>query len=117
FEPRRTGTSLSAALGFLNRGVRRRAVVFLVSDFRDRGYERTLAITARRHDVVAISIDDPRERDLPKVGLLVARDAETGAPLVIDTSRRAVRDAFRRQYDALHAERRRIFRRLGIDEI
>jgi uncharacterized protein (DUF58 family) len=94
FHPSRTGTSVREALDFLSRVQHRRAIVFLVSDFQDRGYERLLKRTGRRHDLVMVRITDPREEELPVMGLLDVEDAETGARLLVDTSRRAVRSAF-----------------------
>ncbi|MFN7973308.1 MAG: DUF58 domain-containing protein [Acidobacteriota bacterium] len=117
FEPRRAGTHIAAALDFLNRALVKRSVVFLLSDFRDKGYDRPLSIASRRHDVIAISIDDPRERALPAVGLLSVRDAETGQTVLLDTSRRSVRDAYARRDQELRAGRTRLFRRIGLDEI
>src|SRR4051794_5244104 len=105
FEPAGRTTSLREALDFLNRVQRRRAGVFLPSDFLDPGYEQAFRRTGRRHDLVAVRLTDPREEELPPVGLLAVEDAETGRPLVVDTNSRAVRDGFaaaaRRRADAL----------------
>jgi uncharacterized protein (DUF58 family) len=102
FQPARSGTSIREALDFLSRVQHRRAIVFLLSDFLDKGYERLLKRTGRRHDLVLVRISDPREEDLPPVGLLELEDAETGARQLVDTSSRAVRMAF-----AAAAQRRR----------
>lgn len=105
FRPQHRGTSLRAAFDYLKRVQRRRAVVFLLSDFRDAGSERAFTHAARRHDLVAVSVTDPREEELPAVGLLEVEDAETGRPLLVDTSSKPVRDAYaaaaRRRHDAL----------------
>lgn len=86
FEPRQTGTSLCAGLDFLSKVLHRRSIVFLVSDFLDEGFERALQRVGRRHDVIAVSLSDPRESAFPAVGLVQLRDAETGRTLLIDTS-------------------------------
>jgi uncharacterized protein (DUF58 family) len=102
YQPKRRGTSLAEALDFLNRVVHRRVIVFLLTDFLDRNYEKSLKRTGRRHDLVAVRIADPREEELPAVGLLELEDAETGDRLLLDTNSRKVRDAY-----AVAAGRRR----------
>ena len=85
FEPKRGGTSLTAAIDYAGRVQRRRAVVFLISDFLDHGYEMSLGILARRHDVTAVSITDPRELEVPRAGLLELEDLESGERVLLDT--------------------------------
>lgn len=114
-EPVGRGTRIAAALEYLQRVVPKRAVVFLISDFQDSGYERTLRIAARKHDVVAISVSDPRESTLPDVGLVAVEDSETGERGVIDCGSTRVRRAY-----AEHAEHERLrlteeVRRTGVD--
>ncbi len=94
FQPRGRGTCLRESLDYLNRVMRRRAIVFLLSDFIDQGFERALRRTARRHDLIAVPIGDPGEAALPDVGLLELVDAETGQHLLLDSSRQEVRAAF-----------------------
>src|SRR5438552_2625737 len=94
FEPTRRQTSVRQALDLLNRIVHRRAIVFLLSDFLDHGFERALRRTGRRHDLVAIRITDPREEQLPAVGFLELEDAETGKRFLLDTSSSRVRGAY-----------------------
>lgn len=96
----RDGTSIKNALAFLNRVVHRPAVIFLISDFLDEGYERLLKATNQRHDVIALKMLDPRELDLPDVGVAALRDSETGEVLEVDTSDPSVRDAFAQQATA-----------------
>ena len=93
FQPTGRGTCLREALDYLNRVQRRRAIVFLLSDFLDRGFERAFKLTGRRHDLIALRVTDLREEELPAVGLVELEDAETGQVLLVDTSRRQVRDA------------------------
>src|SRR5262245_59315984 len=94
FQPAHRGTCLREGLDYLNRVLHRRTIVFLLSDFLDRDYEKSLKRTGRRHDLIAVRITDPREEELPAVGLLQLEDAETGRPLLLDTSSRKVREAF-----------------------
>jgi uncharacterized protein (DUF58 family) len=94
FQPKYRRTSLKEGLDYLNRVLHRRAIVFLLSDFLDRGYERAFKRTGRRHDLIAVRIVDPREEELPAVGLLELEDAETGERLVLDTFSQQVREAY-----------------------
>jgi uncharacterized protein (DUF58 family) len=96
-QPREKATSLRTALEFLARVQRRRAVVFLFSDFIDSGYERALRGIARRHDCIAVRVSDPLEHELPKAGLVQFADPETGSSLLVDTSSSRVREAFAKQ--------------------
>ncbi len=117
FQAEHKGTSLTEALHYLNRVQRRRAIVFLLSDFLDTGFEGALKRTGRRHDLIAVRIRDPREDELPAVGLLQLEDAETGAPLVIDTSSGRVRRAFAEQARQRRAALTQLTRSAGIDLI
>jgi uncharacterized protein (DUF58 family) len=109
FQPEHRGTSLKAGLDYLNRILRRRVIVFLMSDFLDEGFDQPYKRAGRRHDLVAIRITDPREESLPPVGLLEMEDAETGQRVVIDTGSRKVRE----QYEAKACRRRDGFRQLA----
>jgi uncharacterized protein (DUF58 family) len=117
FEPRGTGTNLAAALEFTNRVLTRRAVVFLVSDFLATDYERVLKATARRHDTIALQLVDPRERELPNVGLVAVRDPESSRWRYLDTGSRRVRDAFQRRGQEFDATLTRALRRRGVDVV
>lgn len=92
-QPASTGTAISVALEHLIRMLKQRAVVILVSDFFDEGYERSLAVLARKHDVVALELSDPSEREIPSLGLIRVKDAETGEIRIVDFSDSDVRDA------------------------
>jgi uncharacterized protein (DUF58 family) len=95
FQPAGRGTDLAVALGELEPTLRRRAVIFLLSDFLASGYEGTLARLARRHDLVALQLIDPRERELPDAGVVTLWDPERGGWRRVDTSSLAVREGFR----------------------
>jgi uncharacterized protein (DUF58 family) len=116
--PAGTGTALAVPLEYAARVLRRRAVVFVVSDFRDGGdYEAALRVIAARHDVIAIVIADPREEQLPDIGLIDVRDAETGATLLVDSGDPAVRARYAENAARAREERESLFKRLGIDAI
>ena len=117
FQPQGKRTSITIALDYLDRVLHRRSVVFLISDFIDEDYERPLQLMRRRHDMVAVSIFDPRERVLPDVGFINLQDAETGEQFLVDSSRREVRAYFAQQQEREDQQRRALFRRNGIDEV
>ena len=113
------GTDIAAALRFLNGVQKRRAVVFLVSDFLApaESYERLLRATARHHDVICVPVSDPAEAHLPDVGLVELEDPETGALSLVDTSSAAVRNAFAANAAAEGEELRGFFLKTGIDTL
>jgi len=97
FEPSSKGTDIAGALEYLGRLHYKKSVVFLVSDFLDSGYQGPLQVIARRHDLIAVSVRDPGEMNLPDAGLMTLVDAETGKRVVLDSSCAAVRNAFAAQ--------------------
>jgi uncharacterized protein (DUF58 family) len=116
--PRGRGTSIGGALDYASRILRHRAVVFVISDFVDTAsYEAQLRVLASRHDVVAIVLSDPRELDLPDVGLLELQDAESGETVLIDSSDRRVREHYRAQAELARERRLRVFRANAIDTV
>lgn len=117
FNPRRSGTNIPQALHFLNGVMRRRAVVFLVSDFMAEGYEAALRIANKRHDVIGVTVTDPREEFLPDVGLVSLHDAETGREALVDTSDQEVRRAYTEAGIQRAAQREAAFRRAKADAI
>ena len=115
--PTGRGTDIPAALEHLGRVTKRRCVVFLVSDFLTPGWRRALRIAARRHDVIAVVLEDPREAELPAVGLVDLEEAETGERWTVDTRDSRVRDAFARAAALARAERDRELRASDVDAI
>ena len=97
------------------RVLRRRAILFLFSDFLDRGFEKSFQRSARRHDLVAVAQSDPRERELPAVGLLELEDAETGRQALIDTSSREFRRRFVEEGEARLRALRQLARAQRVD--
>ena len=110
-------TDIAAALGFLHGVQKRKAVVFLISDFLDSGYEKQLQVTAKKHDVVCCHLSDPSERQLPDTGLMELQDPETGATVWVDTGSEAVREAFDRRSAEEREALEGFFRRSKIDPI
>jgi uncharacterized protein (DUF58 family) len=117
FEPEGTGTRIDVALSYLGRVHKKKVVVFLVSDLQADGYEKDLAAIASRHDLICVWPSDRRETELPDVGLVTLEDAETGETVVVDTSRKDVRQAFRSSSGEGTEARDRILKRLKIDTI
>ncbi len=110
------GTDLEGALKFLNGVQKRRAVVFLVSDFMGTGScENLIRATARHHDLVCVNVSDKAESTLPDVGLVEMEDAETGDLVLVDTSSRRVREAFAENARVEREEKMRFFKKEGID--
>lgn len=95
FKPEGRGTDIARALEYLNELWRRKAVVFLLSDFAGEGFDKALRVTSRKHDLVALRISDPREGELPPAGLIEAEDPETGARAVLDASDPEFRERYR----------------------
>jgi len=116
-EPTGRGTDITTALEYVAHIQRKRAVTFLVSDFRDEGFDKALAVAGRRHDLIAVRLGDAREEELPPLGLLELEDPETGQRVVVNTSDAGFRAAFqdfgRTRREALD----NMFRRSRVDVI
>ena len=110
-------TNLAAMLDSLVHVARRRCVAFVVSDFFADQVERKLSIASSKHDVVPVVIVDPRDSELPDVGLMTFEDAESGETIVLDTSDAKVRAFHAREMKRLAAERDQMFRKLGLDSV
>jgi uncharacterized protein (DUF58 family) len=126
FRPLGRGTDIAGALDYAARLLAHRGIIFLLSDFAfsaDAGaahraqWEKTLRLVSRRHDVVGVSITDPAELELPDVGVVAMEDPESGVLTYVDTSSDTVRDHFVELLSRERSENRRLFRRLGVDEI
>src|SRR5213082_3209301 len=117
FEPQGRGTEPGLALDYLNKIVTRRAVVFFISDFQAPDFSQALAVSGRRHDFVAIQIQDERERSLPNVGIITLEDAETGEQIEINTADRRTRTVFTDLVTGFETELSRTLRRNNIDAI
>ena len=117
YKPESKKTSINSALEYLGKVLKKRAVVFLISDFMDTGYEKLLGILNKRHDIVGISISDPREKDMPDIGLVKFEDAETGGILYLDTADDLLNKELAKKRSDLLDNRSKAFRSIGLDSI
>lgn len=115
--PEGRGTDITAALEYLTHVQRKKAVTFLISDFRDEGFERALSVAGRRHDLIAVRLGDERERDLPAMGYLELEDPESGERIVVNTSSPDFRSAFAERVGRRNEELNRELRRSKVDVI
>jgi len=115
FTPRGRGTNLAEALRYAAKLLRHRAIVVVLSDFRADGWEEPLAQLAARHEIVAITVDDPRELELPDVGWVDFEDAETGRRVLLDTSHTPARGRVRAAAERQLQERTRRLVQAGVD--
>lgn len=113
--PEGQGTDIGKALEYFNNVVKKRSICFLLSDFMSQGYEAPLRVAARRHDLIGVHLYDPREEELPNVGLIRAQDAETGQLQWIDTSSRQVRERYQEWFTTNQQYFRQNFLRSGAD--
>ena len=116
-EPTGHGTDLREVLSYVNRLLNRRAIVVLFSDFQDEKYDKQMKITNRKHDLVNIVINDDLEEELPDLGIIPMRDAETGKEVLVDTSSRKVRKAYKAKRLKEKARLKDKFLRMKIDTI
>ena len=117
FKPEGKGTNLSLPLEYLLNIQKRKATAFLISDFQDEDYEATLKLAKQKHDLVAISISDPREETLPDVGLIQLEDAESGETLLVDTHDKEMTAQYAKQFQQKREKRKTYFSSIGIDTI
>ncbi len=115
--PQGRGTDIATALDYLNHVQRKRAVTFLVSDFRDEGFDKALAVSGRRHDLIAVRMGDARERELPRLGYVELEDPETGERVVANTSSHRFRTEFAARWDRARADLNRTLRRSKVNTI
>ncbi|HSH05688.1 MAG TPA: DUF58 domain-containing protein [Anaerolineae bacterium] len=119
FDPRGSGTDIKLALDTVNRILKRRSIVFLVSDFlvKPETYKRPLAISNRRHDVIVIDLNDPLEEEIPAVGLIAIEDAETGERRWVDTNNRRWRKQFAARAAAHQEAKEGVWRQARVDAV
>ncbi len=113
--PRSAGTDIGSTLDFVNRVLSRRAVVFLLSDFISGDFSKPLAVTARKHDLIALRIEDPAEARLPDVGWITVEDAETGEQVELNTSSRRIRQEYENRQKARRNDVERLLRNHRVD--
>jgi uncharacterized protein (DUF58 family) len=117
FEPQGRRTAPALALDYLNNVVTRRAVVFFISDFQAPDFSQALAVTGRRHDFIALRIEDEREKVFPNIGLITLEDAETGEQIEINTGHRGTRTRLMEAVQRHETEISRVLRRNNVDSI
>ena len=116
-QPKQSGTNIETALAFVDQVLKPHSVVFLISDFKDTGYEKQLRLSSKRHSLIAVTLQDRRELELPDVGLIELEDAESGETMVVDTRSEEARQLYTELNQRAHAERRQVFRANQIDAI
>jgi len=117
FKPKKSRTDIAGALDYFGRIASKSAVVFLVSDFLAEDFKKPMSIIGKKHDLIAATIIDPREKSLPDVGLVELEDAETGETILIDTGSRSVRNRYRDLGEQQSREFRNLFSSIGVDHI
>jgi uncharacterized protein (DUF58 family) len=117
FKPKSTGTKISVAVDHLRGLLKKRATVFIFSDFQDKSYAHSLKALSKKHDVVACVIQDPAELDLPSLGLVDLEDAETGQILTVDSSSPEFRRAYSTHVARLRADREQELRQANVDRV
>jgi uncharacterized protein (DUF58 family) len=117
YEPKYPGTNLKLALETLSKVAKRRSVAFVISDFFATGFERALSLAGAKHDVIPVMLVDPRDEELPDVGLAAFEDLETGEEVVVDTGSSAVRDHYKKAMRELRREREKLFSKLALDSV
>lgn len=115
FKSEEQGTRISESLRYLTNVIKKRCTAFVLSDFIDTDFDEALQIASNKHDVTAIRIYDPRETEMPNIGLTKFRDAETGRNVWVDTARKSVRDTYKNWHDENLKKIKRIFVKSGTD--
>jgi len=110
-------TNFQKPIDFLNTVLKRKAIAFLLSDFQGVDFEKTLRATAKHHELIAVSIQDPREMELPPIGFIELEDAETGESVLIDTRKSFLRTQFTKSVRELRRDQELFFRSAGIDSL
>ncbi|MBN1596971.1 MAG: DUF58 domain-containing protein [Bacteroidales bacterium] len=115
FEPQSRGTNISIALEYLINAIKKRSTAFLISDFIDDNYEEALKIGSKKHDLIALKVFDIRETELPDVGLIRMKDAESGKMIEVDSGLKIVRKAYAEYWTNKSKETMELFKKYGID--
>lgn len=117
FEPESRNTNIAEALRYFTNVIKKRCIAFVISDFIDTGFEDAIKIANKKHDVVALKIYDIRETEIPSIGLVRMRDAETGKFLWVDTSNRAIRNNYYNRWKRSDDQLKEIFNKSGVDSV
>jgi uncharacterized protein (DUF58 family) len=117
FEPEGNATNIKSALEYMNNAIKKRSIVFLISDFIDEGYEKILRVVGKKNDLIGIVLDDRRESEIPQVGLIKFKDAESGRERWIDTSSTKVRERMQLAREKVIRNREAMFLSARLDKI
>jgi uncharacterized protein (DUF58 family) len=117
FQPEGNATNIGSALEYMNGAIKKRSIVFLLSDFMDDGYEKILRIVGKKHDLIGVVLDDRRESEIPKIGLIKLTDAETNQERWVDTSNRKVQQALQKRREEMVGKRKSLFITSRLDSI
>ncbi|MEN9331223.1 MAG: hypothetical protein RLZZ94_313 [Bacteroidota bacterium] len=117
FKPESKGTDISLALKYLNNMIKKRCIAFVISDFMDSGFDDAIKVASKKHDLAALRIVDPREEEMPDVGLVRFKDAETGFVSVMDTSDSNVRNNYRLYFQQSARLTSELLNKSGVDHV
>lgn len=117
FQPKQNGTNISESLAFADRILKPHSVIFLISDFMDTDYQKQLRITSKRHSLIAITLQDRREVEIPNVGLIELQDAESGERIVVDTRSSQARELYAELNRKAALELQHVFRSSQVDSV
>ena len=117
FKPRGKGTSIDNGLVYLNKVIKKKAILFLLSDFIDQDFQRSLKIASQKHDLIAIRISDQREITLPKAGIFILKDQETGEEFFVDFASKETRTSFIKDHQENENQLLETFKKYGVDSI
>src|SRR5690606_4563265 len=117
FEPKGKATNLKSALEYMNNAIKKKSITFLISDFMDEGYEKILRIVGKKHDLIGIVLNDTREYELPKIGMIKLNDNETGEERWIDTSDSKVQRTIKEMKERIFQKRKSLFLTSRLDSI
>lgn len=117
FQPSHRGTNLSEALKYMTNAIKKRCTAFLISDFIDKDFEQPMMIANRKHDLVGIRVYDRRDCELPSIGILRIKDAESGKMIALDTSVKRVRDMYQKHWETRSEDLKALWIRTGVDAV
>jgi len=117
FEPVSHKTDIAGALRYFTNVIKKSSTAFVISDFESADYEQDLTISTKKHDIAAIQVYDVRETELPNVGILKLKDAETGERIYVDTANKKVRTLYKHGWSEKQLERQKVFTHSGVDYV
>jgi uncharacterized protein (DUF58 family) len=116
-QPKGTGTDIAKSFEYLNKVLKKSAIIFVVSDFYVKGFKKPLSVANKKHDVVAIQINDPRDFSIPDIGIVQMEDLESGKTYFLDTSNSKVRQKYKQMANAREEKRNKLFYSINMDRI